>query len=112
MTRADLEALRTESLNSGWPSDRVAAMSFLDPVGSNRDHAVEVGIAAQKLLERSGAEKIDVAGALDGRPGNTLVHTHTTEQLDSPRSLSRITSPWNTDSLSRVRGEPRRDDTP
>lgn len=57
---SSLEALHTELLNSGWPSDRVAALSFLDPVGSNRDHATEMGIAAQELLERTGAEKFDV----------------------------------------------------
>ena len=57
---SDLQLIRTRLLQAGWADNRVEAISFSDPAGSNRDHAVELGLAVAAMLERTGAKEIDV----------------------------------------------------
>jgi triacylglycerol lipase len=59
-TGRDLTALRIRMLGAGWPSDRVETITFDDPTGSNRDHAVEIAVDVRGLIERTGATEIDV----------------------------------------------------
>lgn len=55
-----LRSLRERLIGAGWPGERVLAMEFRDPVGSNREHARELSDALEGLLERSGAPATDV----------------------------------------------------
>ncbi len=59
-TERDLAALRILLTAAGWTEESVMAVSFDDPFGSNRDHAEELARAARVLLERTGAERLDV----------------------------------------------------
>jgi len=59
-TARDLTALRIRLLGAGWSGDLVETITFDDPTGSNRDHAVEISAAVRGLLERTGAAEIDV----------------------------------------------------
>lgn len=56
----DLVPLRRRFLEAGWPGERVVALEFRDPVGSNVAHAEEIGAAVDALLERTGAAAVDV----------------------------------------------------
>jgi triacylglycerol lipase len=56
----DLAALRIRLLSAGWPTDHVAALTFRVPTGSNRTHAEEIDSAARALMERTGAQELDV----------------------------------------------------
>lgn len=55
-----LDDFRRRMVDAGWPEDRVVAMEFADPVGSNRAHAREVAAAAVELGLRTGADRVDV----------------------------------------------------
>jgi len=55
-----LEALRARLLQAGWAPESVAAVSFDDPVGSNREHAREIAQAVLDLRVRTGAAQVDV----------------------------------------------------
>jgi triacylglycerol esterase/lipase EstA (alpha/beta hydrolase family) len=55
-----LEALRARLIASGWRESSVAVVDFRDPVGSNREHAREIALAAAELRETSGFGSIDV----------------------------------------------------
>lgn len=57
---AQLEPLRRRFLEAGWDSAAVATLEFRDPVGSNREHAREIAIAAAELRAATGAWRIDV----------------------------------------------------
>jgi triacylglycerol esterase/lipase EstA (alpha/beta hydrolase family) len=59
-TARDLAALRIRLLAAGWPAGSVATITFDDPTGSNRVHAVEIAEAVQELLERTGATEVDI----------------------------------------------------
>lgn len=59
-TERDMAALRIRLMNAGWGPDEVMAMTFRDPTGANRAHAQEIDSAALKLLERTGAERLDI----------------------------------------------------
>lgn len=56
----ELEPLRARFLSAGWDPDRVAALDFRDPVGSNREHAREIGRAVDSLLTATGADSLHV----------------------------------------------------
>lgn len=71
----DLEEFHRRLLEGGWPPDRVHPMEFEDPVGSNREHALEVQAAARELLERTGAEQLDiVAFSMGGLAVREFLH--------------------------------------
>jgi triacylglycerol lipase len=55
-----LEALRQRFVDAGWKPEHVAIVDFRDPVGSNREHAREVALAAAALRESSKASAIDI----------------------------------------------------
>ncbi|HUF76716.1 MAG TPA: alpha/beta fold hydrolase [Longimicrobiales bacterium] len=57
-TARDLAALRIRFLGAGWA--HVEALSFEDPAGSNRDHALEIEAAVTRILAESGAEELDI----------------------------------------------------
>lgn len=57
----DLGALRERFIEAGWDEESVMALTFEDPVGSNRLHADEIGEAIEELRDRTGAEVVDVA---------------------------------------------------
>jgi len=59
-TERDLAALRIRLISAGWEPDHVAAVTFADPTGSNRDHAQEIEGAARDLLDTTGHEEFDV----------------------------------------------------
>lgn len=59
-TERDLAAVRIRLLGAGWPGDRVQSVTFDEPTGSNRDHAVEIEAAVHELVARTGAEEVDV----------------------------------------------------
>jgi len=59
-TDRDLAALRIRLIGAGWAVENVASVSFSEPTGENRQHAAEIGEAARRLAERTGAEKIDI----------------------------------------------------
>jgi triacylglycerol lipase len=55
-----LAPLRIRLIGAGWPDDRVVALTFTDPTGSNRDHAREIAAAVDSLRARTGAERVDI----------------------------------------------------
>lgn len=59
-TDRDMAALRIRLLGAGWGDDEVLAVSFRDPTGGNRAHALEIDSAARELLGRTGADELDV----------------------------------------------------
>ncbi len=59
-TGRDMAPLRLRLLAAGWPSGHVETLTFHDPTGSNRDHALEIDSAAAELLARTGAERLDI----------------------------------------------------
>lgn len=59
-TGRDMAPLRVRLLAAGWPATHVMAVTFRDPTGSNREHAEEIDSAAARLLERSGASRLDI----------------------------------------------------
>lgn len=59
-TGRDLSNLRARFVSAGWPEAWVRPVSFDEPAGSNRDHAVELDAAARSLLEESGADSLDI----------------------------------------------------
>jgi len=59
-TERDLAALRIRLVAAGWPSAWVRAVTFDDPAGSNRDHALELEAVVRGMLRQTGAEEIDI----------------------------------------------------
>lgn len=59
-TERDMAALKIRLLGAGWPSDRVASVTFEDPTGSNTDHALEILDALDDLRARAGADEVDI----------------------------------------------------
>jgi triacylglycerol esterase/lipase EstA (alpha/beta hydrolase family) len=59
-TARDMAAMRIRFLGAGWPSTHVVTITFADPAGSNRNHASELDAAIGALVERTGAQEIDV----------------------------------------------------
>ena len=59
-TERDLAALRIRLLGAGWSGDRVQSVTFEEPTGSNRDHALEIEVAVRELRARTGADEVDV----------------------------------------------------
>jgi triacylglycerol lipase len=57
---ADLAPLHQRFVRDGWGSEEVMALEFVDPVGSSVDHARELEIALKGLVNRTGAEEVDV----------------------------------------------------
>lgn len=55
-----LEPLRERLLEEGWSHLELEVVSFRDPVGSNRDHAVELSEAVARLKGRTGVDRVDV----------------------------------------------------
>lgn len=52
--------MRSRFVAAGWPEGSVVALSFADPVGSNRDHARTLAEAITDLRASTGAEHVDV----------------------------------------------------
>jgi len=59
-TERDMAALRIRFVAAGWPSASVRAVTFDDPAGSNRDHALELEAVVRGLLRQTGASEIDI----------------------------------------------------
>ena len=59
-TGRELAELRIRFLGSGWAGSHVETVTFTRPTGSNRDHATELDSAVTALLERSGADRVDI----------------------------------------------------
>jgi triacylglycerol lipase len=56
----ELLALRERFLRDGWAEWDVLAMEFVDPVGSNLEHARELEDALHQLLSQTGAQEVDI----------------------------------------------------
>lgn len=90
-TSRDLAALRIRFLGAGWPGDHVATLTFEDPTGSNRDHALELAAAITRLREDSGAEQIDiVAHSMGGLATRWYILRHDNQSV---RRVAFIGSP-------------------
>lgn len=59
-TGMTLAGLRARFRLAGYPAGHVAAVTFHDPVGGNREHAAELAVAVEHLLERTGQEQVDI----------------------------------------------------
>ena len=59
-TEQDLDWLEERFVEAGWPRDRVRAVTFDDPAGSNRAHAVELDVVARSVLRTTGADSLDI----------------------------------------------------
>ena len=57
-TARDLAALRIRFVAAGW--SHVETMTFESPTGSNRDHAAEIEVAVAAMLDRTGADEVDI----------------------------------------------------
>lgn len=56
----ELVPLRDRFIEAGWPAGSVAMVDFRDPVGSNREHAREIALAAAALRVESASDQIDI----------------------------------------------------
>lgn len=59
-TSEDMDRLRSRLVEAGWSPGRVRAVSFDDPAGSNRDHAVELEVVARSVLRETGSDSLDI----------------------------------------------------
>lgn len=59
-TARDLAALRIRLVGAGWRAEHVETITFVEPTGSNRDHAAELATVVERLLEATGAEEVDI----------------------------------------------------
>lgn len=59
-TGRDLAALRIRLIGAGWSAESVETLTFVEPTGSNRDHAHELAAAVDSLRSRTGAERVDI----------------------------------------------------
>lgn len=59
-TDRGLAALRIRMIGAGWRPEEVATVSFSDPTGSNRAHALAIDSAARELLRSTGARQLDI----------------------------------------------------
>jgi triacylglycerol lipase len=59
-TERDLAVMRIRLLSAGWSPDAVEAIGFAEPTGSSRAHARELADAVDGLLERTGADRVDI----------------------------------------------------
>ena len=57
-TARDLAALRIRFLAAGW--SYVETLTFEDPAGSNREHAVEIEAAVARILDQRDAQEVDI----------------------------------------------------
>lgn len=89
---ADLAPLAERLAEAGWPGERVRAVSFKDPVGSNQDHALEVAAAVSELRAATGAEKVDIVAHSMG--GLAVRHYLATgEQAEATRRVVFLGTP-------------------
>ncbi len=89
---ADLAPLAARLTAAGWPGDRVMAVSFKDPVGSNEDHALEVAAAVAELRAATGSEKVDIVAHSMG--GLAVRHFLATEgQAEATRRVIFLGTP-------------------
>jgi triacylglycerol lipase len=56
----DFLPLHQRFVRDGWGGEEVMALEFADPVGSSADHALELETALKELLDRTGAEEVDI----------------------------------------------------
>lgn len=62
---------------AGYPAGYVAAVTFDDPVGGNREHAAEMAVAVEHLLERTGQARVDVvAHSMGGLATRVYLREH------------------------------------
>jgi triacylglycerol lipase len=74
-TARDLAALRIRFMAAGWT--HVETLTFRDPAGSNRDHALEIDSAVTRMLAETGAERVDiVAHSMGGLATRWYLLTH------------------------------------
>ncbi len=74
-TARDLAALRIRFLAAGW--EHVETLTFRDPAGSNREHALEIDSMVVQMLAETGAERIDiVAHSMGGLATRWYLLTH------------------------------------
>lgn len=59
-TGRDLAAMRIRLLGAGWPGEHVETITFVEPTGSNREHAEELAHAIDDLLAVTGADSVDI----------------------------------------------------
>lgn len=76
-TAEALAGLRVRLHAAGWPVERIAAVTFRDPTGSNLDHAREIATAVALLKERTGAKKVDIiAHSMGGLATRVYLREH------------------------------------
>ncbi len=64
---SSFDLMRERFYDAGWPADRVTALDFGNPVGSNQEHAEEVARAVERLRAATGAGRVDlVAHSMGG----------------------------------------------
>ena len=56
----ELTPLKERFIRDGWSEEWVLSLDFVDPVGSNLDHAHEIDGAIRELLASTGARRVDV----------------------------------------------------
>ena len=80
-TAANLLPLRNGMTGSGWPGERVSALTFSDAFGSNVEHAAEIDEAISWLLERTGEDQVDIVAHSMGGLAVRLVLASDTQRL-------------------------------
>lgn len=76
-TAEDVATLDERLRAAGWPAERVVAITFAHPAGSNREHAKEIATAVDSLLARTGAERVDVvAHSMGGLAARAYLREH------------------------------------
>ncbi|NJD18801.1 MAG: alpha/beta fold hydrolase [Gemmatimonadetes bacterium] len=76
-TGADVRVLRTRLQDAGWPDERVVALTFAHPTGSNLEHARELALAVDSLLSRTGVQQVDiVAHSMGGLATRAYLRDH------------------------------------
>lgn len=55
-----LYPMRDDLLRAGWPTAHVEVVDFRQRFGGNTEHAAEIAAALHRLIERTGADRVDV----------------------------------------------------
>lgn len=80
-TARDLAALRIRLVAAGWAAEAVETLTFEEPTGSNRDHALELAAAVERLRETIGAGEVDIVAH---SMGGLAARWYLREQRDAP----------------------------
>jgi len=56
----ELGPIQARLFEGGWPPEFVTGVTFIDPIGSNEENAVQIANAVDAIRARTGADRVDI----------------------------------------------------